>query len=488
MFNFSGDFANYNPNNILLAGDSYKYSHPKQLPPGTKYISSYIESRGGIFDKTVFFGFQMFVKRYLMTPLTYKDLEEAKSIVGPHGLPFDEDLIKIIIEEFGGYMPVMIQAVPEGTVVDTKNVLVQSTNTDERFAWLPQFLEACILRAVWFPTTVASLSWNIKQIIKNNLKRTSDHPETIDFKLHDFGDRGVSSFESAGIGGAAHIVNFLGTDTLPAILYAKMFYNAQGPVAFSIPAMEHSTVTSWGRENEIKAYENMMDAYAKPGAIYAVVSDSYDIWNTVSHIFGEQLKERIISSGATLVVRPDSGEPVKVVLEVITRLMDKFGFTVNSKGYKVLPDYIRVIQGDGINLNSIEDILDTLEDNKISGDNIAFGMGGALLQGVNRDSLKFAQKASYAIINDVGVDVYKDPITDKGKTSKKGILALVKSVQGKNCYTTIREEVFNNQLEKENILKLVYLMGSRQKNKTKRPYMLEYEWEDIRQRANAALS
>jgi nicotinamide phosphoribosyltransferase len=307
-----------------------------------------------------------------------------------------------------------------------KNVLMTIENTDPECYWLTSFLETALLRAVWYPTTVATNSYESKKIILKALERTGD-PSLVDFKLHDFGARGVSSFESAGIGAAAHLINFMGTDTITGLLYAREYYNAD-MAGFSIPAMEHSTVTSWGRENEVEAYRNMLNRYAKPGAIIAAVSDSYDIYEACK-LWGTELKQQIIDSGATLVVRPDSGDPATVVLGCLTILEEYFGSTVNNKGYRVLNN-VRVIQGDGINADSINLILDTIADEGYSADNVAFGQGGALLQQVNRDTMKFAMKCSAAKINGEWVPVFKDPVTDPGKQSKKGRVTLYKDSKG----------------------------------------------------------
>lgn len=263
----------------------------------------------------------------------------------------------------------------------------------------------------------------IRELILDYLERTSDNPASeIDFKLHDFGSRGVSSYESAGLGGLAHLSNFKGTDTVAALVLARDEYGAE-MAGFSIPASEHSTITSWGREGELDAYANILRRFAKPGAVVACVSDSYDLYNAVEHLWGEQLREVVIASGATVVIRPDSGTPHEVVLKTVQILDEKFGTTVNSKGYKVL-NHVRVIQGDGINYDSIELILSSLLANGYSATNVTFGMGGALLQQVNRDTQRFAYKCSAALINGQWNDVYKDPITDPGKTSKKGRLEL----------------------------------------------------------------
>ena len=410
--------------NLLLNTDSYKVSMFKQYPAGTTGVYSYIESRGGRYDSTVFFGLQAFIKEYLLDPITQADIDVADEILTAHGEPFNREGWQYILDTHKGYLPVVIRAVPEGTVVPVKNVLATIENTDPKCFWLTTYLETALLRAVWYPTTVATQSKSIKNVIKGYLEKTGD-PSLIDFKLHDFGARGVSSMESAGIGSAAHLVNFMGTDTITGILYAREYYNA-GIAGFSIPAAEHSTITSWGRENEVEAYRNMLKQFGREGSILAVVSDSYDIFNAASKLWGEQLKEEVIASGATVVIRPDSGDPEGVCVKLVQILDQKFGHTVNDKGFKVLNN-VRMIQGDGVNESTIRMILGHFCVLGYSADNIAFGMGGALLQQLDRDTQKFAMKCSSAEINGEWVDVQKDPITDAGKKSKAGRVTLWQS-------------------------------------------------------------
>jgi nicotinamide phosphoribosyltransferase len=274
---------------------------------------------------------------------------------------------------------------------------------------------------------VATQSYTIRKVILDYLEKTGD-PSLIDFKLHDFGARGVSSMESAGIGGAAHLVNFMGSDTVTGVLYAREYYGA-GIAGFSIPAAEHSTITSWGREGEVDAYRNMLTNFAKPGSIVAVVSDSYDVFNAASKLWGEELRQEVIDSGATVVIRPDSGDPDVVCRKLVQILGEKFGYTTNAKGFKVLNN-VRLIQGDGVNEHTIRMILGSFQVYGWSADNIAFGMGGALLQQVDRDTQKFAMKCSSACINGKWVPVQKDPVTDSGKKSKAGRVTLYQTKEG----------------------------------------------------------
>jgi nicotinamide phosphoribosyltransferase len=453
--------------------DSYKLSQFKQYPPDTAYISSYIESRGGE-QESVFFGLQAFIKDYMMTPITMADIDIAEKIVKAHGLPFNREGWEIIVNEYNGMLPLEIEAVPEGTVMPTHNIQVQVVNTDPRLFWLTSYIETAMLRGVWYPSTVATKSRKMKKIIAAALQKTSDVPvnDQLFFKLHDFGARGASSTETAVLGGMSHLVNFMGTDTVEGVIGAMQYYGAE-VCGFSIPASEHSTITSWGRENEVKAYDNMINQFAGQGKIYACVSDSYDIYNASENLWGDELKEKVINSGGTLVVRPDSGDPLTVPIEVIKLLMKKFGFTVNRKGYKVLPSCVRVIQGDGINENSLPQIVENMIAAGLSIDNIAFGMGGGLLQAWNRDTLKYAMKASARCdTNGVWTDVFKDPISDHGKVSKKGRLGLVvEHGLGSTVIRTVPKDIAD---KRGNLLRKVYRNGE---------LLVDDMFDDIRKRA-----
>jgi nicotinamide phosphoribosyltransferase len=422
MFDTNGVRSLFDISNVERT-DSYKFSHWKQYPKGTEVVYSYLESRGGLFAETVFFGLNYYLKQYLSRPMTMADVDRAEARVTKHMGPgiFNRKGFERIVNVHGGYWPVRIKAVPEGTVVPTRNVLMTIENTDPECPWATNIIETMMLK-VWYPITVATLSREIKKLILKYLEETGD-PAGVDFKLHDFGYRGVSSEESAAIGGAAHLVNFKGSDTFLALDMIEMFYG-EDMAGFSIPAAEHSTITSWGRENEYEAYLNMVNQFGD-GALYAVVSDSYNIYDACSTLWGEMLKQKVLDKPGFLVVRPDSGTPHKVVREVVEILAEKFGYVVNEKGYKVL-NHVRVIQGDGINLEEIGRILEALKVRGWSTDNIAFGMGGALLQQMNRDTQRFAFKASSMTQNGRMKDVYKEPVTDNDKRSKRGRLKLIK--------------------------------------------------------------
>jgi len=413
--------------NFILNTDSYKYSHFAQYPPETAGISAYIESRrGGEYDDTLFFGLQMFLMEYLSQPVTRAHIDEAEELVTAHGLPFNRTGWETLVERHGGYLPLMIEALPEGMIVPAGTPMVQVRNTDPDFFWLPTFLETSLLRAVWYPSTVATVSWHVRQMIAEALARTCDDPAPVlPFRLHDFGARGATSQEQAGLGGVAHLVSFLGTDTVAGLVAARKYYHE--PMAgYSIPAAEHSTMTSWGEEREAAAYENMIDQFDGEGKLVAVVSDSYDLFRAVQTIWGGQLKDKVKAMKGTLVVRPDSGDATRVPIDTIEMLGEIFGFSVNSKGYKVLAPCVRVIQGDGINPRTIRVLLEAMAERGWSAENLAFGMGAGLLQKVNRDTLRFAMKANARQDADGNWHgISKDPKTDPGKASKRYRQAVV---------------------------------------------------------------
>lgn len=420
-----------NPTNLILNTDSYKFSHFLQYPPETRAISAYIETRGHPDQIDVlFFGLQMFLKEYLARPVTRLDVDEAEAIVLAHGLPFNRAGWLRIVEHFGGYLPLEIEALPEGTLLRRGVPMVQVVNTDPASFWLTSHIETALLRAVWYPSSVASNVRKVKQIIQPVLEKTSDDPDAhLPFRLHDFGARGVGAFEQAGLGGAAHLVHFQATDTVTGLLYARRYYGAD-MAGFSIPASEHSTMTAWGIEREAEAFGNMIDRFAG-GGTFAVVSDSYDINHAVSDIWGEQLRERMKASGSTVIIRPDSGDPIETPVQVIRQLDYHFGSTLNGKGYKVLDSAVRVIQGDGVSNADISQILGRLEAFGFSAENIAFGMGGGLLQKVNRDTYSFAMKAN-ARQDAAGRwhDIFKRPAMMSGKASKAGRQAVVEGIGG----------------------------------------------------------
>ena len=417
--------------NLLLLTDSYKITHWKQYPPDTTRVHSFMEARGGSSADVVFFGLQYYLA-YLAQPVLQSDIVEAESYLTPH---FGRPLMNMagwqrIVDVHGGLLPLEIRAVPEGSVVPIGNVLMTVENLDPLLPWLTNYVESLLVQT-WYPTTVATQSRNMKRRILQSLEETGT-PALIDVKLHDFGFRGSTSPESAAIGGCAHLVNFRGSDTLPALQVAREVYR-EPCAGVSIPAAEHSTITAWGRAHELDAYRNMLAQF--PTGLVAVVSDSYDVFAACREAWGGALREQVLERDGVLVVRPDSGDPASTILQVLQILGDRLGADTNEKGFTVLHPKVRVIQGDGITPAVVDEILTTLQQHGWSADNITFGSGGALLQRVHRDTHSIAFKCSAVERDGEWRDVMKDPIADSLKRSKAGRLALVRTRDG---FATVR--------------------------------------------------
>lgn len=439
--------------NLILDVDSYKVTHFNQYPQNTKKLYAYIEARNLNSEELIFFGLQAFVKKYLLNPITQDDIDEAEKFLLSHIGVFNRDDWEYILNEHGGFLPIEIKSLDEGTVTNKTIPLLDITNTDEKVPWLVTYIETALLRSLWYPSSVATISREIKKIIFRYLDDTcTNFDDQLPFKLHDFGARGVSSYESSRIGGAAHLLNFLGSDTVEGAMFLKDYYDGTD-ISYSIPASEHSTITAWGKDNENKAHENIINQFLLEGKVIASVIDSYNTFETASKTISSELKEKIINSKGTLVVRPDSGKLPDTIIELLNTLSseENFGYTLNSKGYKELPSYIRVIQGDGVDKNSIEDILISMKENNYSAANITFGMGGALLQKLDRDTYSFAMKVSAIHDGNTWKDVYKEPSNDKTKNSRRGRFAIVQNDE--------LEVVDLEKLNQTNLLKTRYKDG-----------------------------
>ena len=425
--------------NICTATDSYKMAHYAMYPAGTKKVYSYFESRKGAkFDETVFFGLQSLLKELEGQVVTQAKINFAEKLTGKHlgnEEVFNAERWQYILDKYDGRLPVRIKAIPEGTAVPTGNVLLTIENLDENCFWLTNHLET-FLTHLWYPSTVASLSRDVKKTLKESLERTGSSEAMLDFMLHDFGMRGVSSMQSADMGGLAHLTQFKGTDTIVALERGMEDYQADlDNLGFSVLATEHSIMTAKGREGEKEVIESLLDQY--PTGVLSIVCDSYDIYNCVENILGDRFRDKVLARDGVTVIRPDSGDPVTVVRKLLTIMKDRFGGEVNDSGYYVLNPKVRLIWGDGIDAQGIAEILEAMIDMNFATENIVFGMGGGLLQKVNRDTQRFAFKCS-ARQDENGdwQDVYKDPI-DGSKASKRGRLKLIE-IEGE--YKTVRQE------------------------------------------------
>lgn len=415
-------------NNPLIDTDSYKITHPWQYEEGMDGIIAYIEARGGA-DEILWQGQQIQLKEVFARPITKEMVDFAEAFWTAHIGYFYRPGWDYVVNECNGYIPVTIISAPEGLVIPTKNAVSVVLCEDKTFAPCMQHLETLLLR-VWYPSSVATISFQAKEMIYKGMVESCDTLDKLPFMLHDFGSRGVSSPQSAAIGGQAHLVNFMGTDTGLGLIGARVWYDEE-MAGFSIPASEHATITSWGLDTkgETAAYANMIKAFGEDN-IFACVSDGNDIEKATRDLWGDALREKVLAMKAMLVIRPDSGDPIIWLPKLLSILDERFGSTVNSKGYKVL-NKVRLIQGDGVTIQSLPLMIAAILEAGFSLDNVAFGMGGGLLQKVDRDTFKWAMKCCAIRINGVWKEVFKDPATDPGKKSKRGFPILCQDKEGK---------------------------------------------------------
>ena len=411
--------------------DSYKVTHHYFYPKGTEKIYSYLESRlGAEFNKTIFYGLQYIIKKYLEGQVVNQQkIEEADKLISNH---IGEDIFNkkgwyYILDEYDGYLPIEIKSVPEGTPVNVNNVLMTVENTDKKSFWLVNCLESLLLQ-VWYPSTVATLSAEVRKLSKFYLEVTGSSKDNLDFMLHDFGYRGASSTESSMLSGSAHLLSFSGTDTIPSLTIPENYYNDSNLYGFSVQATEHSVMTSLGPEGEFDQILNVIDN-AKNG-ILSMVIDSYNYKNFLTEAgksnsrLNNAITDFLAIEGNKVVFRPDSGEPVATTIDCLNILEKGFGSYLTDKGYKVFDSNIGLLWGDGLNYHKIRDILFAMKSNGWAAENIIFGMGGGLHTSVNRDTQRNAFKCSAQLRNGKWIDIYKNPL-DSSKKSKTGRFKLI---------------------------------------------------------------
>lgn len=459
-------------NNICLLTDSYKVTHHYFYPKGTEKIYSYLESRvGAEFNKTIFYGLQYILKKYLEGQIvTQEKIDEADNLIANHIGPdiFNRDGWQYILDEHDGHLPIEIKAVAEGTPVDVGNALMTVENTDDKSYWLPNYLKPLLLQ-VWYPSTVATLSAEVRKLCNFYLEVTGSVKDNLDFMLHDFGYRGATSTESSMLSGSAHLLSFSGTDTIAALTIPENYYNDSNLYGFSVQATEHSVMTSLGPEGEISQILNVIDN-AKDGVLSLVI-DSYNYRNFLeeSGKSGTELNEAILNfldgEDNKVVFRPDSGEPVSTTIDCLNLLSEGFGSHLTDKGYKVFDLNIGLLWGDGLNYQKIRDILFAMKSAGWAAQNIIFGMGGGLHTAVNRDTQRNAFKCSAQLRDGVWHDIFKNPL-DSSKKSKTGRFKLIRE---NNSFRTVPIDS-----EGEDYLQTVFKDGE---------LLIDDTFADIKQRA-----
>lgn len=454
--------------NILLCTDVYKMGHMEQYPPGTTKIYSYLVARSDkVLPDILFYGAQYYIKKFLTVKpeqwMVDEFLEYRKNILGMDASEDIKNKLNGLVEL--GYIPLEIKSLEEGTIIPVKNVLMTITNTHPDYYWCVGFFESLLLK-VWNTATVASYDLKLFNLCEKFSNATCDDNSHLPFQVHDFGYRGCSSEETAALSGSAHLINFLGTDTIPAIKLINTYYSKNTrPIGLSVPATEHSVMCAFGEKNEFDAFTNLLKLY--PSGILSIVSDTYNLWEVLTN-FTERLKEEILSREGKVVFRPDSGNPEDIIcgdmsatdgspanLGALELLGNKFGYTVNSQGFKVLNPKVGLIYGDGMYFARFERIFKRLEDMGWASSNLVVGIGGLLLQNHSRDEQGYAIKATYAEVNGEVRELIKDPITDSGKKSHKGLLQLSQNSNGE----FVTKDKCTWEEEKASLLKTIFLNG-----------------------------
>jgi len=475
----------------VLLSDAYKQFHWMMYPKGITKLYSNMTPRNFKHlktDRALFFGLQYYIKEYLITQWNENFFKKPKEEVVKEFKRFHKhfsnyDMPTEHIEKLHdlGYMPILIKALPEGSLVEEKVPFFTITNTHPDFAWLVNFLETQMSTSIWDFCVVATIAYEYRKILNKWANKTCDNRNFVQWQGHDFAQRGRSSQEST-LNQAGHLLSFTGTDTIPSVLMLEKYYNANMEkelIASSVPATEHSIMTSYGKENEIDAFERILDQF--PTGIVSIVSDSFDLWQVCTS-FCTQLKDKILSRDGKMVIRPDSGDPADIVCGlnilkfdnfkkaeecfrfhidngknlfivddkcykvkihsgsefiyepynlnpsekgVVELLWDVFGGTINSKGYKELDSHIGVIYGDSISRERAEDICSRLEKKGFASNNIVFGIGSYTYNYNTRDSLGIAVKSTYCEVDGIPREIFKDPVTDDGvKKSARGLLKI----------------------------------------------------------------
>lgn len=467
--------------NPLLLNDFYKQSHANMYAPGTQTVYStwtWRASRMENVDKVVAFGFQGFIKEYLINYFNDHFFNKRRSTVineyadtliktlGPNGVEANVKRAEELWEL--GYLPLQIYAVPEGSLIPIRTPMMAFWNTDPRFYWLTNYIETLLSAELWQPMTSATIAYGYKKSLIEWCKKTDGLSPMVEFQGHDFSFRGMCGWSAAAKSGAGHLLSFCGTDTIPAISYLQKYYGAdldKELVGTSIPASEHSVAESYGDTNEREYFRHIIeDVY--PDSIVSIVSDTWDFWKVITDTV-PSLKDTIVNSNSRLVIRPDSGDPVKIICgdpeakeECVRKgavecLWDTFGGTTNSKGFRQLNEHIGLIYGDAITWTRANQICEQLAAKGFCSTNVVFGIGSYTYQYNTRDTFGGAVKSSMAVINGKETFMFKSPKTDNGvKKSQKGCSVVFPDGSYKDEFTL--EESMNHP---ENILKPVFENG-----------------------------
>ncbi|MGL4523376.1 MAG: nicotinate phosphoribosyltransferase [Bacilli bacterium] len=455
--------------------DAYKVGHMNQYDPEVEYVQSVFQLRSSrTFTHVPVFGLQYFIEEYLTKPVTHAEVDELTNELKLMGIYHQDIETKLNALADLGYIPLSINAVPEGTIVTTPNAIATITNTVAGFHWVVGLAETLLLQW-WATLSTAAQSLLYRQVTEHFFAKSSDL-DSVKFHVHDFGLRGASCPEHGALTGAAHALSFNGSDTISTLPFLREYYDAQGFAIGSVPASEHSVMCSFGRDRELEAFEHMLNTY--PNGIVSIVSDTYNWYNVLDTIL-PQLKDKILARDGRIVVRPDSGIPEQIIngrylrhssdltyttadKGALRSLDETFGHTVNSRGYRVLNDKIGLLYGDGMYLGRYVRTLRDMLELGYSAENLIIGVGG-ILRGHSRDTLGCAIKATAVRRTDgIWLGIMKDPVTDHGKKSYCGRVKVIKTENG---FRTVEADD-----RVDDVLTNAFMNGR----------VTKYTWDDVR--------
>lgn len=441
----------------VLLKDFYKVGHPFQYPRKTEVVYSNLTPRSSRVPGVNFvitFGAQYFAEEYLIRQFNEGFFDQPLDVVmkaykrritnalGPDAITFDhiESLWRL------GYLPLLVKALPEGLKVPLRVPILTIRNTHRDFGWLTNMVETVMSNVLWMPSTSATTAYLYRRKFEQYAKQTGAPRDFVKWQGHDFSMRGMAGMEAACMSGAAHLLSFTGTDTIPAIDFLEEYYYANSDeesVGGSVAATEHSVMSVAGAQNEYDTYRRLItEVYPKD--ILSIVSDTWNFWNVITEIL-PALKGVILKREGKVVIRPDSGDPVKIICGdpeatvnsvqykgAIQLLWEIFGGTINAQGYKELDPHIGLIYGDSITPERQQAILEGLKAKGFASSNVVLGIGSYTYQHVTRDTFGFAIKATYAEVNGEAFNIFKKPATDDGvKNSAKGLLAVLGGTEGR---------------------------------------------------------
>lgn len=438
--------------------DFYKVGHRVQYPKGTnrvvsnftprssKHASELVKQANGI----VFFGLQYLMKHYLQNAWHDDFFGQPKDAVLKqyrrrmfNAIGNDRVDHLAALHDLG-YLPIEIKALPEGTLVPIGTPCLSIHNTQDEFYWLTNYLETILSSYLWMPCTSATTARVYRKILEDACKTTGGDLAGVDYQAHDFSFRGMPGPEAAALSGAAHLLFFRGTDTIPAIDLLEEYYETDAEeelVGCSVPATEHSVMSMGGKDiGELDTFRRLITK-TYPNGIISIVSDTWDFWQVIN-TYSRLLKAEIMGREGKVVFRPDSGDPVKIICGdpdadpgscqyrgAVEVLHSIFGGEYTTSFHQTLDPHVGLIYGDSITPARAQEICERLRDKGFASSNVVFGVGSYTYQHVTRDTWGFAMKATYGEVDGQGRDIYKDPVTDDGvKKSHRGLLCVNKDL------------------------------------------------------------